>query len=60
MQFLKSQGAGKVISSISLPLFSGDAIAYFDAAYKEGLFSVSSGPTPSTRKRYCGVNGISA
>ncbi|MDR2101851.1 MAG: ribose-phosphate diphosphokinase [Treponema sp.] len=38
MQFLKSQGAGKVISSISLPLFSGDAITYFDAAYKEGLF----------------------
>jgi ribose-phosphate pyrophosphokinase len=38
MQFLKSQGAGKVISSISLPLFSGDAINYFDAAYKEGLF----------------------
>jgi ribose-phosphate pyrophosphokinase len=38
MQFLKSQGAGRVISSISLPLFSGDAIAYFDAAYKDGLF----------------------
>jgi ribose-phosphate pyrophosphokinase len=38
MQFLKSQGAGKVIAAISLPLFSGDAITYFDAAYKEGLF----------------------
>ncbi|MDR2103749.1 MAG: ribose-phosphate diphosphokinase [Treponema sp.] len=38
MQFLKSQGAGKVISSISLPLFSGNAIAYFDEAYKAGLF----------------------
>ncbi|MDR3138526.1 MAG: ribose-phosphate diphosphokinase [Treponema sp.] len=38
MQFLKSQGAGKVISSISLPLFSENAIAYFDEAYKAGLF----------------------
>lgn len=38
MQFLKDQGAGKVIAAISLPLFSGDAISYFDAAYKEGLF----------------------
>jgi ribose-phosphate pyrophosphokinase len=38
MKFLKSQGAGKVICAISLPLFSGDAISYFDGAYKEGLF----------------------
>jgi ribose-phosphate pyrophosphokinase len=38
MKFLKSQGAGKVICAISLPLFSGDAISYFDKAYKEGLF----------------------
>jgi ribose-phosphate pyrophosphokinase len=38
MQFLKSQGAGKVICAISLPLFSGDAISYFDQAYQEGLF----------------------
>ncbi|MHB9293229.1 ribose-phosphate pyrophosphokinase [Hollandina sp. SP2] len=38
MQFLKDQGAGKVIAAISLPLFSGDAISYFDAAYKAGLF----------------------
>jgi ribose-phosphate pyrophosphokinase len=38
MRFLKEQGAGKVISSISLPLFSGEAIKYFDEAYKEGLF----------------------
>jgi ribose-phosphate pyrophosphokinase len=38
MQFLKSQGAGKVMAAISLPLFSGDAITYFDAAYREGLF----------------------
>jgi len=27
-----------VICSISLPLFVGDTIDYFDAAYKEGLF----------------------
>jgi len=38
MKFLKNQGAGKVISAISLPLFSGDAIKYFDDAYKDGLF----------------------
>jgi ribose-phosphate pyrophosphokinase len=38
MKFLKEQGAGKVIAAISLPLFSGDAVKYFDTAYKEGLF----------------------
>jgi ribose-phosphate pyrophosphokinase len=38
MRFLKEQGAVKVIAAISLPLFSGNAIAYFDEAYKEGLF----------------------
>jgi ribose-phosphate pyrophosphokinase len=38
MKFLKEQGAGKVIAAISLPLFSGDAVKYFDAAYTEGLF----------------------
>jgi ribose-phosphate pyrophosphokinase len=38
MKILKENGAGKVICSISLPLFSGDAVSYFDAAYKEGLF----------------------
>ncbi|MCL2380262.1 MAG: ribose-phosphate diphosphokinase [Treponema sp.] len=38
MKFLKEQGAGKVICSVSLPLFSGDAIKYFDGAFKEGLF----------------------
>jgi ribose-phosphate pyrophosphokinase len=38
MTFLKNQGAGKVIGAISLPLFSGDAIKYFDDAYKDGLF----------------------
>jgi len=38
MAFLKEQGAGKVICAVSLPLFSGDAIKYFDDAYNEGLF----------------------
>ncbi|MDR1411401.1 MAG: ribose-phosphate diphosphokinase [Spirochaetaceae bacterium] len=38
MRFLKEQGAGKVICAISLPLFSGNAIDYFDNAYDEGLF----------------------
>jgi len=38
MGFLKSQGAGRVICAVSLPLFSGDAIRYFDEAYGEGLF----------------------
>jgi ribose-phosphate pyrophosphokinase len=38
MQFLKEQGAGKVIAAIGLPLFSGDAVSYFEQAYKEGLF----------------------
>ncbi len=38
MKLLKENGARKVICSISLPLFSGDAVSYFDDAYKEGLF----------------------
>jgi ribose-phosphate pyrophosphokinase len=38
MKFLKEQGAGKVICAVSLPLLSGDAISYFDTAYREGLF----------------------
>jgi ribose-phosphate pyrophosphokinase len=38
MQFLKDQGAKRVIAGISLPLFSGTAIEYFDAAYRDGLF----------------------
>jgi ribose-phosphate pyrophosphokinase len=38
MQFLKDKGAGKVIAAISLPLFSGCAIQYFDKAYQDGLF----------------------
>jgi ribose-phosphate pyrophosphokinase len=38
MKFLKEQNAGKVIAAISLPLFSGNAIDYFDEAYRNGLF----------------------
>ncbi|MCL2192830.1 MAG: ribose-phosphate diphosphokinase [Treponema sp.] len=38
MELLKKNGARRVICSISLPLFSGDAVSYFDKAYEEGLF----------------------
>ena len=38
MELLKKNGARRVICSISLPLFSGDAVSYFDRAYREGLF----------------------
>jgi ribose-phosphate pyrophosphokinase len=38
MKFLKEQGAVRVICAISLPLFSGDAVTYFDEAYRGGLF----------------------
>ena len=38
MQVLKKHGARRIICSISLPLFSGNAVSYFDAAYKDGLF----------------------
>ncbi|MDR1287367.1 MAG: ribose-phosphate diphosphokinase [Treponema sp.] len=38
MRVLKENGAGKVICAISLPLFTGGAISYFDEAYREGLF----------------------
>ena len=38
MKILKENGARKIVCSISLPLFSGDAISYFDEAYRQGLF----------------------
>ena len=47
MRFIKEQGAGKVICSISLPLFTGDSIRFFDEGYKEGLFY-----------RIIGTNGV--
>ena len=45
MRALKDFGAKKIICSISLPMFSGDAITYFDKAYKEGLFEYIIGTT---------------
>jgi ribose-phosphate pyrophosphokinase len=38
MRFLKENGAGEVICAVSLPIFSGGAVSYFDEAYHEGLF----------------------
>ena len=38
MKFLKEQGAGRVICCVSLPLFTGEAIKYFNDAYSNGLF----------------------
>lgn len=38
MQFLKEQGASKVIAAISLPFFNGNAIEQFDEAYAQGNF----------------------
>ncbi len=38
MQYLKDHGAKKIICSISLPLFTGQAVDAFDQAYKDGLF----------------------
>lgn len=38
MEYLKQQGATKVIAAISLPFFTGNAIAQFDEAYEKGLF----------------------
>ena len=37
-EFLKHEGAQKVIAAISLPLFNGNAISQFDDAYAKGLF----------------------
>lgn len=38
MEFLKEQGATKVIAAISLPFFTGNAVEQFNEAYKKGLF----------------------
>lgn len=38
MKMLKEAGAKKIICAISLPLFTGNAIANFDEAYKNGYF----------------------
>jgi ribose-phosphate pyrophosphokinase len=38
MRILKENGARRIICSISLPLFSGDAVEHLENAYREGLF----------------------
>jgi ribose-phosphate pyrophosphokinase len=38
MKNLREIGASRVICAASLPIFSGNAIEEFDAAYKQGLF----------------------
>lgn len=38
MEFMNENGATKVIAAVSLPLFTGNAMALFDEAYKKGLF----------------------
>jgi len=38
MKFLKDNGAKRVIASVSLPFFTGNAIEIFDQKYKEGWF----------------------
>jgi ribose-phosphate pyrophosphokinase len=40
MKLLKQMGARKVICSISIPLFTGGAIAHFEEVYKQGLFDM--------------------
>jgi len=38
MKLIREMGARKIICSVSLPLFSGDAGKHFDEAYEEGWF----------------------
>ena len=38
MEMLKKEGADKIICSVSLPLFTGDAVNNFEEAFKLGLF----------------------
>jgi len=38
MRQIKEMGASKIICTVSLPMFSGNAVEEFDKAYKEGLF----------------------
>ncbi|HTH13697.1 MAG TPA: ribose-phosphate diphosphokinase, partial [Spirochaetia bacterium] len=37
-KLLKEMGAKKIVAGISLPLFTGEAIQFFDEAYEQGLF----------------------
>ncbi len=47
MELLKENGAKKIVCAVSLPLFTGKAIEYFDKAYVEGKFY-----------RVIGTNGV--
>ncbi len=38
MKLIREMGARKIICSVSLPMFSGDAVQHFDEAYNEGYF----------------------
>lgn len=38
MKLIREMGAKKIICSVSLPMFSGDAVKHFDEAYAEGYF----------------------
>ena len=38
MELIKEMGARKIVCSVSLPLFSGDAASHFDKAHEDGLF----------------------
>ena len=39
MHILKENGAKDIVIGVSLPLFNGDAVEYFEKAYQEKLFS---------------------
>jgi ribose-phosphate pyrophosphokinase len=39
MEYLRDEGARKIIAAVSLPLFNGDAVDFFDQAYRRGVFS---------------------
>ncbi|MFQ3619576.1 MAG: ribose-phosphate diphosphokinase [Spirochaetales bacterium] len=38
MRVLKEMGAKQIICAVSIPLFTGNAVDYFEQAYQEGLF----------------------
>lgn len=38
MKLIREMGAKQIFCAVSLPLFTGDAVAHFDQAYKDGLF----------------------
>jgi ribose-phosphate pyrophosphokinase len=48
MKLLRDSGAKQFIGSVSLPLFSGNAVEHFDKAYEAGLFSYMVGTNAVT------------